>query len=102
MVTKARSWTLIDGDERHAANPKTWGMPSQEKRLALKEGAVVKVGFLFELPKGGERIWYRVTKVNPGPTFDLKLMSERLGPCPETVTVETKHIIEIWDGPMPD
>jgi len=102
MVTKARSWTLIDGDERHAANPKTWGMPSQKERLALKKGAIVKVGFVFPLPKGQERIWYRVTKVNPGPTFCLKLMNEPLGPCPKKVTVETRHIIDIWDGPMPD
>jgi len=95
-------WALIDGDERHAANPKTWGMPSQRERLALKEGAVVKVGFQFPLPKGGERLWYRVVKVGEGPTFDLKLMNEPLGPCPETVTVETKHILSIWDGPVPD
>lgn len=58
--------TLMDGEERNRAHPKTFEIPSVDERRGLRRGDYAKVGFEFPQAKPnyptGERIWIAVTR----------------------------------------
>ena len=49
-------YELVDAEERHAANPDTFEIPSDEVKEALTVGDVVKLIF-----DGSERMWVCIT-----------------------------------------
>jgi hypothetical protein len=57
-------WSLDDGEERHAAAPETFWIPSREARRGLYPGCGVKLMFRIDTPQGSEveRMWAIVTQ----------------------------------------
>ena len=57
-------WCLDDGEERHAAAPETFWIPSLEARQGLYPGCGVKLIFRIDTPSGDEveRMWVVVTR----------------------------------------
>jgi uncharacterized protein YegJ (DUF2314 family) len=57
-------WTLVSAEERHAAHPDTFFIPSREKRASLSAGTGVKLLFDIEtkangrvIDRGIDRMW---------------------------------------------
>jgi hypothetical protein len=57
-------WMLVSAEERHAANPKTFQIPSREARTALSPGDAAQLLFDIETKEGGrvidrgvDRLW---------------------------------------------
>lgn len=106
------NYELVNADERAAAHPKTFPLPSQADRERVKIGACVKLIFLSKSPKTeAERMWVIVTKRRKlGPPLETFLVYEgTLGNDPSTdvgglehggrVVFGTEHIIEIGEVP---
>lgn len=84
--------TLIDGVDRNKAHPKTFNIPTEEEKAAVKTGDFIKIG--FELDNMCERMWVQVTEPGKGLlNNDPELLPMQ---CDEPVEYEPKHIIAIW------
>jgi Uncharacterized protein conserved in bacteria (DUF2314) len=65
-------WGLESAEERHAAAPASFDIPSREERAAVPVGRRVKLLFLFMNQEEGrpiidcERMWVTVTSANDG------------------------------------
>ena len=58
-------WRLGSGVERNLAYPETFWLPSEEERLSLEPGVLVKL--MFEMKDGwGERMWVNVSSIGKG------------------------------------
>lgn len=101
-------WCLESGEERHAAAPATFWIPSREARRGLYPGCGVKLIFHIDTPDGPdvERMWVVVTRLlDEGPRY-LGLLDST--PCSDRapgrlepgfeVPFEPRHVIDI-DGP---
>jgi hypothetical protein len=99
---KVKGYMFIDGDERHAAHPNTWYIPTREERDAVRIGDFIQVGFepIFG-PGGGERMWILVTAINPDGTYVGELNNEpvqdfhQLDLGDVVDGIEKRHIINI-------
>ena len=100
-------WCLESGEDRHAAAPETFWIPSPEARRALCRGCGVKLIFHIDTPDGVdvERMWVVVTqRLEDGARFlgvlDSTPCSEqgpgRLEPGFE-IPFEPRHVINILD-----
>lgn len=67
------SWRLVDADPLAREHKYTFCKPSRELIATVKPGEVVKLIFEFDSDDpdapGAERMWVRVTRVEPGPKF---------------------------------
>ena len=62
-------WELRSGEEAHASNPETFGIPPLEERTGLRRGQAAKLIFEIEgieedgsVGVGGERMWVIVAE----------------------------------------
>ena len=77
-------YVLIDAETRAAENPSTFEIPTRFARTSRKVGELVKVG--IELPPGapprakgnGERMWYTIVRVDPGPRYEGTLDNDQV------------------------
>lgn len=53
------SWTIVNGEERHAQHPDTFEIPAERDRKSLRVGDFAKI--CLEGGEAGERFWLRVT-----------------------------------------
>jgi hypothetical protein len=65
-------WTIVSGEECHAASPATFIIPSFEERRALQQGDAAKLIFEIEsedefgeISRDRERMWVVVSEVQP-------------------------------------
>jgi hypothetical protein len=100
-------WCLESGEERHAAAPETFWIPSFEARRGLYPGCGVKLIFHIQTPDGAdvERMWVVVTqRLDDGERY-LGLLDST--PCSDwgpgrlepdfEVPFEPRHVINILD-----
>lgn len=96
-------YTLIDGVQRNAENPRAFQIPTTEQVLQVGRGNFVKVG--AEFPNHGrvnaERFWVRVTAIVGG-RFKGKVNND-LVYTPlhglsfnDEIEFESKHILDIF------
>jgi hypothetical protein len=93
-------WTLADGEKLNREHPRSFFIPSRERRDRLVVGEDVKLA--FETPDGrSERMWVTITKAEPPrftgvlanvPTIIDLAMGAR-------VEFEARHIIAIEEDP---
>jgi hypothetical protein len=73
-------WELERAEDRHAASPETFSIPSREERVAVAPGRTVKLLFLFMNEEQGtpiidcERMWVTVLSAEGG-TYTGRLES---------------------------
>ena len=100
-------WCLDDGEERHAAAPETFWIPSREARRGLYPGCGVKLIFRIDTPDGDEveRMWVVATQRDADGerymgVLDNTPFSEfapgRLEPGFE-LPFEPRHVVDIGD-----
>lgn len=103
----ADGWCLGSGEDRHAAAPNTFWIPSLEGRRGLWPGCGVKLIFHIDTPDGAdvERMWVVVTqRLDDGSRY-LGLLDST--PCSDwgpgrlepgfEVPFEPMHVIDILD-----
>ena len=84
---EADGWELESAEERHAASPATFSIPSPDERAAVAPGRMVKLLFLFMNQEQGapiidcERMWVTVLSAERGQ------YSGRLESLPSSSTV---------------
>jgi hypothetical protein len=101
-------WRVIDAEARASANPRSFFIPSHERRSTLGPDDLVKL--VFEVEGGededaGERMWVRVTDTAPGGYVGIlenePVVIDGLWPGAR-IEFEPRHVIDIWDdGPDP-
>jgi hypothetical protein len=96
-------WRVVDGEVQAAANPRSFFIPSLERRTSLGADDLVKL--VFEVVGGddegaGERMWVRVTDTAPGGyvgTLENEpIVIDGLWPGAR-VEFEPRHVIGVWD-----
>jgi hypothetical protein len=91
---------LRDGELYASLNPDTFEIPPLLKRLNLKAGDLVKLGFLLEpMP---ERMWVQITEVwSDGYVGRLRnqSVSDEMA-FDELVTFEPRHVLDIVKPPL--
>jgi hypothetical protein len=90
-------WRLGSGVERNLAHPETFEIPSQEDKLNIAPGAVVKL--MFEMKDGwGERMWVTVSGVRKrhltGTLMNCPLGIPRLAPG-DAIKFKADHVIDV-------
>ncbi len=98
------TYKLIDGLQRHEANPNTFEIPSLEEKQELKAGDIVKLGFEateeFDDGPSGERMWVRTTKIK-GDDYEGTLSNDPVViedlKHGDKVIFNSKHIISIYE-----
>lgn len=90
-------WHLGSGVDRHLAYPETFEIPSEEERLTIEPGAVVKL--MFEMKDGwGERMWVNVSNVGKrhftGTLVNCPVGIPRLAPG-DAIKFKPDHVIDI-------
>jgi hypothetical protein len=102
------TYTLDNGEERHAAHPDTFEIPDREERHGLRVGDDVKLVFNYDDTRlAPERMWVTVTSVSEGPEYTGALFSEPLAEMVtggmlrdrHNVAFRPCHVIDIWDHP---
>ena len=95
-----KSWTLGDGEALNREHPRSFFVPSRERRDRLRVGELVKL--LFEQSDGrGERMWVEITEVSL-PHFVGELANE---PSivdlrhEDRIEFEARHVIAIEEDP---
>jgi hypothetical protein len=94
-------WRLGSGVERNLAYPETFWIPSEEERLSVEPGALVKL--MFEMKDGwGERMWVNVSDVGKrhltGVLVNRPVGIPRLSPG-DTIKFKPDHVIDIdWSN----
>lgn len=69
---EADGWKLESAEDRHAASPETFSIPSREERATVAPGRMVKLLFLFMNQEQGtpivdcERMWVTVLSADRG------------------------------------
>lgn len=100
MMRVMEPWTLADGEKLNREHPRSFFVPSRERRDRLVVGEDVKLS--FETPDGrGERMWVTITEAEP-PRF-----SGILANVPTIIDLvvgarvefEARHIIAIAEDP---
>lgn len=93
-------YTLMDGEERNAAHPDTFEIPSLEDREGVLPGTTVKLGFeVKDKDLAGERMWVEVTAVD-GDQFTGTIANDPIvidGKYGDPVSFEPKNILSIWE-----
>jgi len=102
-------YVIADAEKRAAEHPATFEIPPREARQACKFGDIVKI--ILELPPGapprsagtGERPWFKVRQVKPGPRYVGALDNVpavftelMLG---DLIEFGPENIIQIWEDP---
>jgi hypothetical protein len=90
-------WRLGSGVERNLAYPETFEIPSQEEKLSIEPGAVVKL--MFEMKDGwAERMWVKVSSVGKrhltGTLVNWPVGIPRLAPG-DAIKFKSDHVIDI-------
>jgi len=101
MMRMSQPWTLADGEKLNREHPRSFFIPSRERRARLVVGEHVKLGFKAPDDRG-ERMWVRITKAAPPrfwgvlinvPTIiDLAVGAQ--------VAFEARHVIAIEEDPQ--
>jgi hypothetical protein len=106
-----RRWRLLDAEERAAAHPRAFFIPSREARSELGTDDLVKL--VFEVVGGedegsGERMWVRITDTAPGgyvgTVENEPIVIEGLWPGGR-IEFEPRHVIDVWhdeEDPLED
>jgi len=121
-------YTLIDGYALQAAYPETWTMPNLGRVTALQPGDIIKIGVMFdptpmigEDPEirrvwtqkigksavdyvNGERFWLQVTSIYARwiggyVTNELLYTAHHGLQYGDSLQVERRHILDVWEGP---
>jgi hypothetical protein len=101
--------SLADGVERAAQHPKTFRIPTQERRQALAIGHLAKLMFESAVPaKGrfegatGERMWVRVESIERSEEGAITYVGKLTNTpaflpmdCGDEVRFEPRHVIDI-------
>jgi hypothetical protein len=97
-------WELESAEERHAAAPATFDIPSREEREHVPQGVMVKLLFLLSAEEGGqavincERMWVTVLSASEGRYTgrleSLPVSSAALSPG-HTVAFGPEHIASV-------
>ena len=90
-------WHLGSGVQRNLAYPETFEIPSEEQKLGIEPGAVVKL--MFEMRDGWcERMWVNVSSVGKrhltGTLVNCPIGIPRLAPG-DAVKFKPDHVIDI-------
>jgi len=94
------TYTLANGEQISASNPRTFQIPDSIDRAALQPGDIVKLMFLSidTEPRAAERMWVRVTsRVDGGYLGKLDNHPLRIKAAPgDVVKFGPEHVIAIY------
>ena len=89
-------YTLEDGEQRNAAHPRTFYLPSAEDRKNIRAGGHAKL--MFTGRRGTERMWVRVSRQEADGSYTGVLDNNPVlinAKCGDPVRFEAKHVIDI-------
>lgn len=107
--------TIVDGEERAVQHPKTFRIPTKERREGVRRGQLAKVLFETSVPckegrfKGatGERMWVRIAsvKIENGKVSFAGHLTNVPAFLPmkrgDGIAFEPRHVIDIDDDTFP-
>jgi hypothetical protein len=100
MMRMMQPWTLADGEQRNREHPRSFFIPSRERRDRLVVGENVKLS--FETPDGrSERMWVTITEAEPprfcGVLANVPAIIDLV--VGARIQFEARHVIAIHEDP---